>query len=63
MIREEGAIASLDERKALLLGMADLRGTIEIGVAAISAYLLSGFVKLRAELWRQNGQVYQALTA
>jgi len=57
MIEEEGKIASSDERKMLLLTMANIRGTMAMSVAAIRAYLLTGDQKYRDEfqkLWSQN---------
>jgi methyl-accepting chemotaxis protein len=57
MIDEEGALASSDERKSLLLAMADVRGTMAMSVAAIRAYLLTGDNAFKAEfekIWAQN---------
>ena len=42
MIDLEGSLASTQERKALLGMMADVRGSLGLGLGAIRAYLLSG---------------------
>ncbi len=66
MIQEEGQIASSDERKSLLLAMADVRGTMAMSVAALRAYLLTGDQNFKAEfdrLWTQNEAAFAALTA
>mgnify|MGYP003543262739 CR=1 FL=1 len=41
IIDEEGNIASTDERKSLLIGFADLRGSMAMAIGAIRAYLLT----------------------
>jgi methyl-accepting chemotaxis protein len=64
MIQEEGKIPSSDERKTLLLTMANIRGTMAMGVAAIRAYLLTGDQKFREEfkqLWAQNETAFADL--
>jgi methyl-accepting chemotaxis protein len=66
MIDEEGAIPSDDARKTLLLGMADLRGSMGMAVASIRAYLLTGDATFRSEfetLWAKNEQAFAALIA
>jgi methyl-accepting chemotaxis protein len=66
MIQEEGQIPSSDERKTLLLAMANIRGTMAMAVAAIRAYLLTGDPSFKAEfeqLWVQNETAFTALSA
>src|SRR5438132_13826346 len=41
IIDEEGNIASTDQRKSLLIGFADLRGSMAMAIGAIRAYLLT----------------------
>ena len=41
IINEEGAIPSTDSRKSLLIGFADLRGSMAMAIGAIRAYLLT----------------------
>ena len=41
IIDEEGSIASTDQRKSLLIGFADLRGSMAMAIGAIRAYLLT----------------------
>ena len=64
MIQEEGKITSSDERKSLLLAMANIRGTMAMSVAAIRAYLLTGDEKFKDEfkqLWAQNEAAFAEL--
>ena len=64
MIQEEGQIPSSDERKSLLLAMANTRGTMAMSVAAIRAYLLTGGENFKAEfeqLWGQNEAALKSL--
>ncbi len=66
MITEEGQIASSDERKTLLLAMAEVRGSMAMAVAAIRAYLLTGDQTFRTEfdrLWAQNEAGFAALAS
>ena len=41
IIDEEGSIASTDQRKSLLIGFADMRGSMAMAIGAIRAYLLT----------------------
>jgi methyl-accepting chemotaxis protein len=49
MINDEGQQVASDERKKLLLEMADVRGSTAMSLASIRAYLLSGDAKFKAE--------------
>jgi len=54
IIDEEGNIASTDERKSLLIGFADMRGSMAMAIGAIRAYLLTAdaaFKNRVCELW------------
>jgi len=65
MIDDEAKIASTDQRKSLLLGFADLRGSMAMAVSAIRAYLLTGDPKFKSDferLWAINQQKFDALT-
>ena len=64
MIDRELALEATPERKALLGAMADVRGTLGLGMAAIRAYLLTGQLRFRegfAELWSKNEQRFADL--
>jgi methyl-accepting chemotaxis protein len=64
MITEEGQIPSTDERKTLLLAMADVRGSMAMAVAAIRAYLLTGDETFKGEferLWALNETAFSTL--
>ncbi|MBM3570624.1 MAG: HAMP domain-containing protein [Alphaproteobacteria bacterium] len=64
IIEEEGKLASSDERKAMLLAMADVRGSFAQGVAAIRAYLLTGQQNFRADFeqqWNFNSRRFEDL--
>ncbi|NOQ81422.1 MAG: HAMP domain-containing protein [Methylophaga sp.] len=64
MIDLEAGLASTDERKRLLGIMADVRGTIGLGLANIRAYLLSGDEKFKQKfdvLWAKNIRRYKDL--
>ncbi len=57
---------STPQRKALLGMMADVRGTTDLGLANIRAYLLSGdekFKKLFDKFWAKNARRFADLTA
>ena len=59
-----GNIASTDERKSLLIGFADLRGSMAMAIGAIRAYLLTTdltFKKEFEELWALNQKKFEAL--
>jgi methyl-accepting chemotaxis protein len=65
MITEEGQIPSTDERKSLLLAMADMRGSMAMAVAAIRAYLLTGDQAFKTEferLWAINETAFTTLS-
>ncbi|MCK5346991.1 MAG: MCP four helix bundle domain-containing protein, partial [Candidatus Heimdallarchaeota archaeon] len=64
MIDLEGTLRATSERKKLLGIMADVRGTIGLGLANIRAYLLSGDEKFKQKfdvLWAKNIRRYQDL--
>jgi methyl-accepting chemotaxis protein len=65
IINEESGIASTDARKSLLIGFADMRGSMAMAIGAIRAYLLTAdeaFKKEFAELWALNQQKFEALS-
>ena len=64
IIDEEGSITSTDARKSLLIGFADLRGSMAMAIGAIRAYLLTAdlvFKKEFEELWALNQKKFEAL--
>ena len=64
MIDLEANLSATDERKMLLGIMADVRGTIGLGLANIRAYLLSGDEKFKQKfdvLWTKNIRRFQDL--
>jgi methyl-accepting chemotaxis protein len=64
MIDIEASLPSSTERKVLLGIMADVRGTIGLGLANIRAYLLSGDDKFKQRfdvLWAKNIRRYEDL--
>jgi len=64
IINEELTLAATKERKELLGMMADVRGTIGLGLANIRAYLLSGdesFKKKYDVLWAKNERRFNDL--
>jgi methyl-accepting chemotaxis protein len=64
IIDEEGGIASTDARKSLLIGFADMRGSMAMAIGAIRAYLLTAdmaFKKEFEELWALNQKKFDAL--
>jgi methyl-accepting chemotaxis protein len=66
MINDEGQQISSDERKKLLLAMADVRGSMAMSLASIRAYLLSGDPKFKADfdkLWGVNEKRFGDLAA
>lgn len=66
MIDIEKNLEANAQRKALLGMMADVRGTIGLGLANIRAYLLSGDDKFKAEfdtLWAKNTQRFKLLSS
>src|SRR5215217_611189 len=57
IIDVESGIASTDERKSLLIGFADMRGSMAMAIGAVRAYLLTAdmaFKKEFEELWTLN---------
>jgi methyl-accepting chemotaxis protein len=65
IINEESAIPSTDSRKSLLIGYADLRGSMAMAIGAIRAYLLTAdpaFKKEYEELWALNQKKFEALS-
>lgn len=65
MIDEEAAQPSTDERKALLIAMADVRGSLAMSLANIRAYLLSGDDSFRSQFdatWGRNQVRFQDLS-
>jgi len=66
MIDIELTLASTPKRKALLGMMADVRGTVGLGLANIRAYLLSGddkFKKAFHKMWEKNTRRFADLEA
>ena len=65
IINEEGNIASTDTRKSLLIGFADMRGSMAMAIGAIRAYLLTAdeaFKTEFVELWALNQKKFEALS-
>ncbi len=65
MIDLEAELEATADRKALLGMMADVRGTLGLGVGNIRAYLLSGDEKFRKgfeKLWGKNSRRFNDLT-
>ncbi len=65
IIEEESNITSTDERKSLLIGFADLRGSTAMAIGAIRAYLLTADEAFKAEfvqLWALNQKKLDALS-
>jgi methyl-accepting chemotaxis protein len=65
IINEEGTIPSTDARKSLLIGFADLRGSMAMAIGDIRAYLLTAdpaFKKEYEELWTLNEKKFDALS-
>ncbi len=65
IINEEGNIASTDTRKSLLIGFADMRGSMAMAIGAIRAYLLTAdeaFKTEFVELWAHNQKKFEALS-
>jgi methyl-accepting chemotaxis protein len=65
IIDEESNIASSDERKSLLIGFADTRGSLAMAVGAIRAYLLTADPAFKTEfenLWALNQRKIDALS-
>jgi methyl-accepting chemotaxis protein len=65
IIDEEGSIASTDQRKSLLIGFADMRGSMAMAIGAIRAYLLTAEPAFKTEfeeLWALNQRKFDALS-
>lgn len=65
IIDEEGGITSTDARKSLLIGFADMRGSMAMAIGAIRAYLLTAdmaFKKEFEDLWALNQKKFEALS-
>jgi methyl-accepting chemotaxis protein len=65
IIDEEGNIASTDQRKSLLIGFADMRGSMAMAIGAIRAYLLTAEPAFKTEfeeLWALNQKKFDALS-
>jgi methyl-accepting chemotaxis protein len=65
IIDHESTIASDDRRKSLLIGFADMRGSMAMAVGAIRGYLLTGSVSYKTEfeeLWAKSQSKIDALT-
>jgi methyl-accepting chemotaxis protein len=65
IIDEEASIPSTDSRKSLLIGFADLRGSMAMAIGAVRAYLLTAdaaFKKEFEELWALNQKKFEALS-
>ena len=65
IIDEEGSIASTDARKSLLIGFADMRGSMAMAIGAIRGYLLTADVNFKnefEELWALNQKKFDALS-
>ncbi len=64
IIDEEASIPSTDTRKSLLIGFADMRGSMAMAIGAIRGYLLTAdvtFKKEFEELWALNQKKFDAL--
>src|SRR5437868_3763299 len=65
IIEVEGGIASTDERKSLLIGFADMRGSMAMAIGTIRAYLLTAEPAFKTEfeeLWALNQKKFEALS-
>jgi methyl-accepting chemotaxis protein len=65
IINEEGTIPSTDARKSLLIGFADLRGSMAMAIGDIRAYLLTADPAFKTEyevLWALNEKKFDALS-
>ncbi|HTF78652.1 MAG TPA: MCP four helix bundle domain-containing protein, partial [Bradyrhizobium sp.] len=65
VIDEEGNIASTDQRKSLLIGFADMRGSMAMAIGAVRAYLLTADTAFKTEfveLWALNQKKFDALS-
>ena len=65
IIDKEGNIASTDARKSLLIGFADMRGSMAMAIGAVRAYLLTADAAFKSEfeeLWALNQKKFDALS-
>src|SRR6266581_2652587 len=65
IINVESAIPSTDSRKSLLIGFADMRGSMAMAIGAIRAYLLTADAAFKTEfveLWALNQKKFDALS-
>jgi methyl-accepting chemotaxis protein len=65
IINAEGNITSTDTRKSLLIGFADMRGSMAMAIGAIRTYLLTAdeaFKTEFVELWALNQKKFEALS-
>jgi methyl-accepting chemotaxis protein len=65
IIDDEAGIPSTDARKSLLIGFADMRGSMAMAIGAIRAYLLTADVAFKTEyeeLWALNQKKFDALS-
>jgi methyl-accepting chemotaxis protein len=65
IIEEERSITSTDARKSLLIGFADLRGSMAMAIGALRAYLLTADAAFKTEfneLWELNEKKFDALS-
>ena len=65
IIEEEASIPSTDTRKSLLIGFADMRGSMAMAIGAIRAYLLTADAAFKTEyeeLWALNQKKFDALS-
>ena len=66
IINEESGIASTDARKSLLIGFADMRGSMAMAIGAIRAYLLTAMTlqeRVRRALGAQSAEIRGAVAA
>jgi len=66
IINAEAGITSTDQRKSLLIGFADLRGTMAMAIGDIRAFLLTADPAFKTEfeeLWAANQKKFDALEA
>ena len=57
IIDEEGSIASTDTRTSLLIGFADMRGSMAMAIGAIRAYLLTADEAFKNEFTSTSGRL------
>ena len=65
IINDEANVPSTDGRKSLLIGLADMRGSMAMAIGAIRAFLLTADVAFKTEyeqLWALNQTKFDALS-